>query len=132
MRPLSRLIRLVRPYRGKVVLAFVAANVASVSVLAIPLVIRYFLGAAIHDGEAEIPFGFAFAAPVVLVLMGVASYAAIYLMLEVSTRVTADLRGAYVHRLLHLPFGFHRGRSPGESPTLCVSPHLKSLVGSEK
>lgn len=114
MRALARLIRLLRPYRGKVVLAFVAANVASVAVLAIPLVIRHFLGAAIHEGEADIPFGFALAAPFVLVVMGLAGYTAIYQMFDVSTLVTADLRRDYVHRLLRLPLGFHRRRSTGE------------------
>jgi ATP-binding cassette subfamily B protein len=114
VRGLTRLLRLVRPHRGKVALALLATNFASLSVLAIPLVVRFFLGAAISGSGAQVPLAFTLAVPGVLLLSAIGSYAAVYVMLDIAASVTADLRRDYVQRLLHLPLGFHRGRNIGE------------------
>ncbi len=112
-RKLRWMIALLRPYRRRVALTFVAMLAATTAGLAPP----YLAGQAIdvgivaRDSEALTTIVLAFLA--VAVLYAVATYAQTYLVGWVGTRALQDLRERVFSHLQSMSIGFFTRRSPG-------------------
>jgi ABC-type multidrug transport system fused ATPase/permease subunit len=111
-RKLGKLLVLLRPYRGRVMLMFVALLLATAAALAPP----YLLGRAIDDGVKAKDLSFlAWVTIAFLLAAGVnfaATYAQTYLTNWVGQRALADLRRRIFSHLQTLSIGFYsRNRS---------------------
>jgi ABC-type multidrug transport system fused ATPase/permease subunit len=111
-RKLGKLIALLRPYRGRVILMFVALFLATAAALAPP----YLLGLAIDDGiragDATALTWITVAFVAAAALNFVATYAQTYLTGWVGQRALADLRRRIFAHLQTLSIGFYsRNRS---------------------
>ena len=112
-RKLGKLLALLRPYRGRVILMFAALVVATAASLAPP----YLAGRAIDDG---IEGGDAGALTVILVLFiaagainWAATYVQTYLVSWVGQRALADLRSRIFSHLQSLSIGFYSRNKAG-------------------
>ncbi|MES2570407.1 MAG: ABC transporter ATP-binding protein [Verrucomicrobiota bacterium] len=111
---LRRLITLVAPYRGKVLLSFAAMTFTCLGLLGLPLFCREMLGGAIHLRQMTVSHGFALAIVAGFLLLGASAYASSILLFQVAHDLTARLRGDYVRQLLLAPVGYHRNSSIGQ------------------
>ena len=112
-RKLRWMIGLLRPYRGRVALTFVAMLAATAAGLAPPYLAGQAIDAGIitDDSEALTLIVIAFLA--VAVIYAVATYAQTYLVGWVGTRALQDLRERVFAHLQSMSIGFFTRRSPG-------------------
>ena len=112
-RNLRGLLALVRPYRGRAALMFVALLVGTAATLAPPLLAKVAIDQGIlkHDTTALALVVGAFLLAAVLVW--VMTYVQTYLVGWVGQRVLADLRLRIFTHLQSLPIGFYEGRPAG-------------------
>jgi ABC-type multidrug transport system fused ATPase/permease subunit len=112
-RKLRWMISLLRPYRGRVALTFVAMLAATAAGLAPPYLAGQAIDAGIvpRDSEALTMIVIAFLA--VAVLYAAATYAQTYLVGWVGTRALQDLRERVFSHLQSMSIGFFTRRSPG-------------------
>jgi ABC-type multidrug transport system fused ATPase/permease subunit len=112
-RNLRGLLALVRPYRGRAALMFVALLIGTAATLAPPLLAKVAIDQGIlkHDTTtlALVVGAFLLAA----VLVWVMTYAQTYLVGWVGQRVLADLRLRIFTHLQSLPIGFYESRPAG-------------------
>jgi ATP-binding cassette subfamily B protein len=112
-RKLSGLLRLLRPYRGRVVLTFVAMVLATAAALAPP----YLAGRAIDDGIRARDAGALELIVALFVAMAIvnwiATYAQTYLVNWVGQRALQDLRLQIFRHLERMSIGFYARRKTG-------------------
>ena len=110
---LRKLLALLRPYRARVILMFVALVVATAASLAPP----YLAGRAIDDGIKAGDTGFLTTILVLFIGAGVinwgATYLQTYLVSWVGQRALADLRGRIFSHLQSLSIGFYSRNKAG-------------------
>lgn len=111
---LRRLISLLAPYRGKIILSFAAMTFACLGLLALPLVTREMLGNAIHLQKVIFSPGLGFAVIGGFLLLAVSGYLSSVLLFQVAHELTARLRSDYLRQLLFAPIGYHRNASTGQ------------------
>jgi ABC-type multidrug transport system fused ATPase/permease subunit len=107
------MIRLLRPYRGRLVLMFVALVIETAAGLAPPYLAGQAIDAGIRTGDLtalDLIVGAFVAAGVVY---AVATYAETYLVGWVGTRALQDLRERIFAHLQRMSIGFFTRRSPG-------------------
>ena len=114
MTGLGRMWSLIRPYRWSVAAALLASAATTSGWLSVPALIRTMLGEAIAGRHTAFSPLFVLALLGGLLVLTTMNYAAVLLMHHVAYRATADLRTAYVDRLLQIPLSFHRSRPSGE------------------
>lgn len=111
--PLRRLGRLVRPHLGPLLLATLILILSSAAGLAGPLLAGAVVDAALSLSSLSLQ-----AVGLWLIglfaVMGVLSFAQIYLLSSASARLLADLRGVLFSHLVRLPPAFHEQRRVGE------------------
>ncbi|MGY2079684.1 ABC transporter ATP-binding protein [Modestobacter sp. SYSU DS0657] len=111
---LARLWPFARPYRRLIALTFVAALLASLTQLVVPLVVRGIVEGPIADGDrgALVPL------LALALLFGLAEAALFFLrrwaMNVSSLQIERDLRDTLYRRLQRLPVAFHEGWSSGQ------------------
>jgi ABC-type multidrug transport system fused ATPase/permease subunit len=109
---LGKLLSLLRPYRGRVILMFVALLLATAAALAPPLLARYAIDNGIEKGDIDV---LTWATILFLVAAAVnfaATYAQTYLTNWVGQRALVDLRRRIFAHLQALSIGFYsRNRS---------------------
>ncbi|MGY1842369.1 ABC transporter ATP-binding protein [Modestobacter sp. SYSU DS0875] len=111
---LTRLWPFARPYRRLIALTFVAALLASLTQLVVPLVVRGIVEGPIADGDrgALVPL------LALALLFGLAEAALFFLrrwaMNVSSLQIERDLRDTLYRRLQRLPVAFHEGWSSGQ------------------
>ena len=112
-RKLRGLLQLLRPYRAKVVLMFVALLIATAAALVPP----YLTGRAIDDGIRKGDADFLTVILIVFIAAAlinwVASYAQTYLVNWVGQRALQDLRGQIFAHLQRLSIGFYSRNKTG-------------------
>ena len=108
-----RLWTLLRPYRRAILAALVCTLLASVGLLAVPLVAKAFLTAppGTDAGAAFMPWATLLAGLAAIALL---SYGSNYLMIRTSQKVAADLRATYVGHLVRMPIPFHHHHQIGD------------------
>jgi ABC-type multidrug transport system fused ATPase/permease subunit len=112
-RKLRWMVGLLRPYRGRVALTFVAMLAATGAGLAPPYLAGQAVDAGIVTGDSEALTLIVIAFLVVAVLYAVATYAQTYLVGWVGTRALQDLRERIFAHLQSMSIGFFTRRSPG-------------------
>jgi ATP-binding cassette, subfamily B, bacterial len=104
---------LLRPYRGRVALTFVAMLAATGAGLAPPYLAGQAVDAGIVTGDSKALTLIVIAFLVVAVLYALATYAQTYLVGWVGTRALQDLRERVFAHLQSMSIGFFTRRSPG-------------------
>ncbi len=112
-RKLRWMIGLLRPYRGRVALTFIAMLAATAAGLAPPYLAGQAIDAGIITGDSEALTVIVVAFLAVAVLYAVATYAQTYLVGWVGTRALQDLRERVFAHLQSMSIGFFTRRSPG-------------------
>ncbi len=112
-RKLRWMIGLLRPYRGRVALTFVAMLAATAAGLAPPYLAGQAIDAGIITGDNEALTLIVVAFLAVAVLYAIATYAQTYLVGWVGTRALQDLRERVFSHLQSMSIGFFTRRSPG-------------------
>jgi ABC-type multidrug transport system fused ATPase/permease subunit len=112
-RKLRWMIGLLRPYRGRVALTFVAMLAATAAGLAPPYLAGQAIDAGIVTGDSDALTLIVIAFLAVAVLYAGASYAQTYLVGWVGTRALQDLRERVFSHLQSMSIGFFTRRSPG-------------------
>jgi len=131
-RPLARLLPLVRPYRSRLVVAFVCLVIAAAAGLVFPLVLRFLLDAAfeLKDRPAL--------DRVALILLGVfavqafMNFVQVYLLSSTTERIIATLRERTFSHLIRLSPAFFTEQRTGELTSRLSSDLglLQSLFGT--
>ncbi|HET8861754.1 MAG TPA: ABC transporter ATP-binding protein [Solirubrobacterales bacterium] len=112
-RKLRWMAGLLRPYRGRVALTFVAMLAATGAGLAPPYLAGQAVDAGIVTGDSEALTLIVIAFLVVAVLYALATFAQTYLVGWVGTRALQDLRERVFAHLQSMSIGFFTRRSPG-------------------
>ncbi len=112
-RKLRWMAGLLRPYRGKILLMFVALLAATGAGLAPPYLAGQAIDAGIVPGDVDALTRIVVAFVAVATLYAVATYAQTYLVGWVGTRALQDLRERVFAHLQSMSIGFFTRRSPG-------------------
>jgi ABC-type multidrug transport system fused ATPase/permease subunit len=107
LRVVVRLLRYIRPYWWKMVIAFLAMIIASALTLVMPLLVKTAIDQPIADGDAEGLNQIALVMMAAFVGLLIASIVQRYLLSWVGQRVLADLRAQLFRHLQHLSLGYH-------------------------
>jgi subfamily B ATP-binding cassette protein MsbA len=103
---LQRLLKLLAPYKARIVVAFAATAVTAATEPTVAALMKELL----DNGFVKAGFPI-WLAPVFVVgiflVRGMATFTATYLMAWVSGRMAAQLRQQMFNRLLQVPIGFH-------------------------
>ncbi len=133
--PLSRrqiLLDLLRPYRLRIVFAFIALLVAAMSVLLIGQGLRQVIDKGFVAGSAQWLNYALLGTLVVILVMAVATYARFYLVSWLGERITADLRrNVFSHLLTLSPEFFEQNRTGDVLSRLTNdTTQLETVIGS--
>ncbi len=112
-RKLRWMVGLLRPYRARVALTFVAMLAATAAGLAPPYLAGQAIDVGIIPGDSEALTMIVIAFLAVAVLYAAATYAQTYLVGWVGTRALQDLRERVFAHLQSMSIGFFTRRSPG-------------------
>ncbi len=111
---LLRLVPLVRPHRGKLLLATLALVGSALLALAFPMVVRYLLDAAFVNRDRQLLDRITLGLVALFTVQAVLNYAQAYLLSAVGEQAVAGLRRDLFARLLAMPPGFFADRRTGE------------------
>ncbi len=112
-RKLRWMAALLRPYRGRVALTFVAMLAATAAALAPPYLAGQAIDAGIVPGDSAALTRIVVAFLAIAVVYAAATYAQTYLVGWVGTRALQDLRERVFSHLQAMSIGFFTRRSPG-------------------
>jgi len=113
-RPLGRFLPRIRPYRGRLLVAFVCLLLASGIALAFPQIVRHLLDAAFVSADASLLNSIAISLLIMFAIQAVLNFVQVYLLTSTSERVIAQLRQELFAHLVHLSPGFFTERRTGE------------------
>ena len=132
LRPLSRLLPLVRPYRGRLAVAFVCLVIAAMAGLVFPAVMRYLLDAAFEQKDASALDRSALGLVAVFAVQAGANFVQVYLLSSSTERMVAALRARTFAHLIRLSPAFFTERRTGEITSRLSSDLglLQSLLGT--
>ena len=108
-----RLMRYVRPYRVRFVVAFVCSGLVAILTGAYAWLVRPVLDGIFIEKNEGLLLVLPLALLGVAVLKAVSSYGQTYLMSYVGNRVIADIRQELFQHLMRLPVGFHDANTSG-------------------
>lgn len=131
-RPLARLLPLLRPYRARLLTAFVCLVIAAAAGLVFPLVLRYLLDAAFELKDRSSLDRVAIALLAVFAVQGAMNFAQVYLLSATTERIIATLREQTFAHLIRLSPAFFSERRTGELTSRLSSDLgvLQSLLGT--
>lgn len=110
----AALLHLLRPHTAEVLLALFAMAVASLGLLAVPLAVRKMLEASLAPQPVAPTFGSLGLVAIILSILAAAAYISSVLLQNVSRKVCAALREAYVIRWLQATVAARREVATGE------------------
>lgn len=130
---MRRLFALIRPYRGRFLLATAVLVLGSLVNLALPQPVRLAIDSAIASGDAEALTTWALIAVFGFILLGLATVWRHYLMSWLGQRVVTDLRRQSFAHLLRFPPGWFFERKTGELVSRLTDDigAIQTTVGSE-
>ncbi len=109
-----RLLGYLKPYRGRMAIAFVALIGSSLLSLVFPAVIQFVVDAVLLQGSLELLDRVTAALLLVFVVRSLTSFVETYTLNSVGERVVVDLRMQLYEHLMALPLGFFVRRRVGE------------------
>jgi len=113
-KPLARLLPLLRPYAGRLAIAFVCLVGAALAGLAFPAVVRELLDAAFRDRDRGLIDRIALGLIAIFAAQAVMTVVQVNLLSGTVERVIAQLRGQLFAHLVHLSPAFFTERRTGE------------------
>jgi ATP-binding cassette, subfamily B, bacterial MsbA len=113
-RPLGRLLPRVRPYVGRLVVAFVCLVASAGIALAFPQIVRHLLDAAFISANSSLLNKIAIGLLVLFAIQALLNFVQVYLLTSISELVIAQLREDLFAHLIHLSPGFFTERRTGE------------------
>lgn len=130
--PLGRLLPRLRPYRGKLLLAFVCLVVAAAAGLVFPLVIGFLLDAAFELKDRGALDRIALVLLGIFAVQALMNFVQVYLLSSTTERIVARLREDTFAHLIHLSPAFFTERRTGELTSRLSSDLalLQSLLGT--
>ncbi|MFO1034194.1 MAG: ABC transporter transmembrane domain-containing protein, partial [Hyphomicrobiales bacterium] len=114
LRPLSRLLPFLRPYRLQVALALTALLAASVATLAIPIAVRRVLDHGFSGENAALVDRYFGGMLAVVILLALSSAVRFYYVMWIGERLVADVRDALFRHLTRLTPSFYESQKTGE------------------
>lgn len=114
LQPLSRLLPLVRPYAGRLSVAFVFLVIAAAAGLVFPAVMRYLLDAAFEQKDRVALDRIALGLVGVFAVQAIANFVQVYLLSSSTERMVAALRARTFAHLIRLSPAFFTERRTGE------------------
>lgn len=108
-----RLLRYVRPYRGRFIAALLCSGMVAALTGAYAWLVRPVLDGIFIDKHEGLLLVLPLALLGVAVLKAAFSYGQVYLMSYVGNRVITDIRQQLFQHLMRLPVGFHDGNTSG-------------------
>ncbi len=114
LQPLSRLVPLVRPYRGRLVVASVFLVIAAAAGLVFPAVMRFLLDAAFEQKDRGALDRIAITLLSVFAVQAIANFVQVYLLSSSTERIVAALRARTFAHLIRLSPAFFTERRTGE------------------
>ncbi|HEY1951382.1 MAG TPA: ABC transporter transmembrane domain-containing protein, partial [Gemmatimonadaceae bacterium] len=113
-RPLGRLLPRVRPYIGRLALAFVCLVASASIALAFPQIVRHLLDAAFISANSTLLNRIALGLLFLFAVQALLNFVQVYLLTATSELVIAQLREDLFARLVRLSPGFFTERRTGE------------------
>ena len=113
-RPLGRLLPRIRPYAGRLSLAFFCLLLSAAIALAFPQIVRYLLDAAFVSANSSLLNSIAIGLLVMFAFQALLNFVQVYLLTSTSELVIAKLRQELFAHLIHLSPGFFTERRTGE------------------
>nr|MCU0626773.1 ABC transporter transmembrane domain-containing protein [Gemmatimonadaceae bacterium] len=114
MKPLTRLLPRLRPYRGRLALAFACLVIAAAAGLVFPRVVQELLDAAFQRRDRALLNTIALSLLGVFAVQAVVTFVQVYLLSSTSERVVAGLREELFAHLVRLSPQFFTERRSGE------------------
>jgi subfamily B ATP-binding cassette protein MsbA len=109
-----RLLRYVRPYRGRLILALVALSFGTLVGLTMPLIVRGVVDVVFVERNLPLLNRFVALLTLIFLVQAIFSFVNRYYMAYVGERVVADLRQQVYHHLMKLSLRFFADRRTGE------------------
>jgi subfamily B ATP-binding cassette protein MsbA len=113
-RPLRRLLPRIRPYIGRLILAFVCLLASASIALAFPQIVRHLLDAAFISADASLLNRIALGLLVLFAIQAALNFVQVYLLTATSELVIAQLREDLFAHLVRLSPAFFTERRTGE------------------
>src|SRR4029079_4904735 len=113
-RPLGRLLPRIRPYMGRLVIAFACLLGSASIALAFPQIVRHLLDAAFISSNSSLLNRIAIGLLVLFAIQALLNFVQVYLLTSTSELVIAKLREDLFARLILLSPGFFTERRTGE------------------
>jgi ATP-binding cassette, subfamily B, bacterial MsbA len=113
-RPLGRLVPRIKPYLGRLTLAFVCLLGSASIALAFPQIVRHLLDAAFISADAGLLNRIALGLLVLFAIQAVLNFVQVYLLTSTSELVIAQLREDLFDHLVRLSPAFFTERTTGE------------------
>ncbi len=131
-RPLARLLPLIRPYRSRLVVAFICLLIAAAAGLVFPLVLRYLLDAAFELKDRPALDRVALILLAVFAVQAAMNFVQVYLLSSTTERIIATLRERTFSHLIRLSPAFFTEQRTGELTSRLSSDLglLQSLFGT--
>mgnify|MGYP002654257788 FL=1 len=132
LQPLGRLLPLVRPYGGRLAIAFVFLVIAAGAGLVFPAVMRFLLDAAFEQRDRPALDRIAIMLLAVFAVQAGANFVQVYLLSSSTERIVAALRARTFAHLIRLSPAFFTERRTGELTSRLSSDLglLQSLLGT--
>jgi len=112
--PLARLGRFLRPYRGRLALAFVALSIAAAASLVLPVAVRQMIDLGFSRANAEHIDRYFLFLFVVAVVLGLFVAVRFYMVSWLGERVVADIRSAVYRHVIGMSPAFFEVTRTGE------------------
>jgi len=113
-RPLGRLLPRIRPYTGRLIIAFLSLLLSGGIALAFPQIVRHLLDAAFISADSALLNRIALWLLTLFAIQAVLNFVQVYLLTSTSELVIAKLREDLFAHLIHLSPGFFAERRTGE------------------
>ncbi|HUQ99028.1 MAG TPA: ABC transporter transmembrane domain-containing protein [Gemmatimonadaceae bacterium] len=113
-RPLGRLLPRIRPYLGRLLVAFICLLASASIALVFPQFVRRLLDAAFISADSSMLNRIALGLLVLFAIQALLNFAQVYLLTSTAERVVAQLREDLFAHLVHLSPGFFTERRTGE------------------
>ena len=113
-RPLGRLLPRIRPYLGRLIMAFICLLGSASIALAFPQIVRHLLDAAFISADASLLNTIAIGLLILFAIQAVLNFVQVYLLTSTSELVIAKLRQDLFEKLVRLSPGFFTERRTGE------------------
>jgi ATP-binding cassette subfamily B protein len=114
LKPLRRILPFIKPYIGRIILAFICLTVAAVAMLGMPVAIRYVIDYGFSGdsaGSIDLYFFALLGLAVMLALFGSLRY---YLVMWIGERVVADIRATVYNHVIKMSPTFFEVTRTGE------------------